>query len=75
VYAWRAEQEQQLRRETGEGMSEEQVVKFVDAYYPAYELFTEGVRQGVFVDKPGREGCKLRLVVGRDRSVVDSIVI
>jgi D-glycerate 3-kinase len=36
VYAWRAEQEAQLRRENGgEGMTAAQVVKFVDAYSPA----------------------------------------
>ncbi|KAK4158301.1 P-loop containing nucleoside triphosphate hydrolase protein [Chaetomidium leptoderma] len=73
VYAWRAEQEAQLRRERGGGMTEEQVVKFVDAYYPAYELFSEGVRRGVF--GPGREGCQLRVVVGRNRQVQESMVI
>jgi D-glycerate 3-kinase len=76
VYAWRAEQEAQLRRENGgEGMSEDQVVKFVDAYYPAYELFSDGVREGVFKGKRGREGCQLRVVVGRGREVVQSMVI
>jgi D-glycerate 3-kinase len=76
VYAWRAEQEAQLRRENGgEGMTEEQVVKFVDAYYPAYELFSDGVREGVFKGKRGREGCQLRVVVGRGREVVQSMVI
>jgi D-glycerate 3-kinase len=76
VYAWRAEQEAQLRRENGgEGMTEEQVVKFVDAYYPAYELFSAGVREGVFKGKRGREGCQLRVVVGRGREVVESMVI
>lgn len=75
VYSWRAEQEAQLRRETGSGMSEEQVEKFVDAYYPAYELFTDGVRRGVFEGREGREGCQLRVVVGRDRQVVESMVI
>lgn len=74
VYAWRAEQEAQLRREKGSGMSEAQVRRFVDAYYPAYELYTEGVRRGVFEGVPGREGCQLRVVVGRDRGVVESMV-
>jgi K+-sensing histidine kinase KdpD len=61
--------------DSGEGMSEEQVVKFVDAYYPAYELFSDGVREGVFKGKRGREGCQLRVVVGRGREVVESMVI
>ncbi|GAB1316715.1 hypothetical protein MFIFM68171_06925 [Madurella fahalii] len=73
VYAWRQEQEAQLRRERGAGMTDDQVIKFVDAYYPAYELFTDGIRAGIFL--PSRPGCQLRLVVGRDRSVQDKMVI
>lgn len=72
VYEWRLQQELQLRRERGIGMTDEQVVKFVDAYYPAYELFSDGVRNGVFLD---RRGCQLRLVVGQDRLVIDNIVM
>ncbi|KAJ4389687.1 hypothetical protein N0V93_007159 [Gnomoniopsis smithogilvyi] len=72
VYKWRLQQEQQLRRERGTGMTDEQVVKFVDAYYPAYELFSDGVRGGIFL---GRSGCQLRLVVGQDRLVIDKIII
>lgn len=72
VYEWRLEQEAQLRAERGTGMTDEQVVKFVDAYYPAYELFADGVRRGIFPDKPG---CQLRLVVGKDRAVKENIVI
>ena len=47
-------------------MTDEQVKEFVDGYYPAYELFTETLREGVFEDK----GRQLRLVVGQDRKVV-----
>jgi len=72
VYGWRLQQEAALRRERGAGMTDEQVVKFVDAYYPAYELFSDGVRRGIFPDRPG---CQLRLVVGKDRSVIDKIII
>jgi D-glycerate 3-kinase len=72
VYEWRLEQERELRRERGVGMSDEQVVKFVDAYYPAYELFSDGVRRGIF---PDRKGCQLRLVVGKDRGVKETIVL
>ncbi|KAJ8071629.1 hypothetical protein OCU04_001949 [Sclerotinia nivalis] len=74
VYEWRKEQEQALRREKGTGMTDEQVKEFVDAYYPAYELFLDGVRRGIFKGKqPGGEwdGKQLRLVVGKDRRVVD----
>lgn len=72
VYDWRLEQEVQLRREKGTGMTDEQVVKFVDAYYPAYELFSTKLRQGLFADKMR---CQLRLVVGKDRKVKQKIII
>ena len=34
--------------------------------YPAYELYTDELRAGLFPDQPG---CHLRLVLGRDRKV------
>lgn len=72
VYEWRLQQEHQMICERGMGMTDEQVVKFVDAYYPAYELFSDGVRSGIL---PHRPGCQLRLVVGKDRMVIDTIII
>jgi D-glycerate 3-kinase len=68
VYDWRLEQEAALRREKGSGMTDEQVIKFVDGYYPAYELFTQSLRSGIF-GKAATAGKQLRLVVGRDRRV------
>ena len=72
VYEWRLEQERQLREERGVGMTDEQVVSFVDAYYPAYELFSDSVKRGIFPDRPG---CQLRLVVGKDRGVKEHSII
>ncbi|ORY62984.1 D-glycerate 3-kinase [Pseudomassariella vexata] len=72
VYDWRLEQEVKLRQEKGAGMTDAQVVKFVDAYYPAYELFSDQLREGLF---EGRLGRQLRLVVGKDRKVKQKIVI
>jgi D-glycerate 3-kinase len=73
VYAWRQEQESALRREKGTGMTDDRVVAFVDGYYPAYELFVDAVRRGIFSDRfPGRQ---LRLIVGKDRRVKQSIII
>ncbi|TFB03677.1 putative kinase [Trichoderma ghanense] len=75
VYEWRLEQEEHLRLARGDpnaGMTKEQVIKFVDAYYPAYELYSEGLREGLFKDKPGAQ---LRMVVGRDRKVKQVIEI
>ncbi|KFX94212.1 hypothetical protein O988_06425 [Pseudogymnoascus sp. VKM F-3808] len=72
VYEWRLEQEAALRRACGRGMTDEEVRRFVDGYYPAYELFTDGVRTGVLREKG--EGRQLRLVVGRDRRVKNVII-
>ena len=116
VYTWRLEQEHNLWKSKGKGMSDEDVKKFVDGYYPAYELYTEGLRRGLFVsigdengdDIGARErekgnsaqergqgarsesrdrtqshdmsrsqtkGRQMRLVVDRDRKVVEVIMI
>lgn len=72
VYDWRLEQEVALKRDKGSGMTDEQVRRFVDGYYPAYELFTEGVRTGVLKGKGS--GRQLRLIVGRDRRVKDIVI-
>lgn len=39
VYKWRLEQEHALRSSTGEGMTDEEVEKFVDRYFPSYQLY------------------------------------
>jgi len=75
VYEWRQEQEEVLRREKGRGMSRAEVVRFVDGYYPAYELFTETLRDGLFGGLEGGKGRQLRLVVGRDRRVKEVIEV
>ncbi|KAK9242302.1 P-loop containing nucleoside triphosphate hydrolase protein [Lipomyces tetrasporus] len=71
VYKWRLQQESELREQTGRGMTDEQVNKFVDGYYPAYELFADTLRKGILKTK----GCQLRLVVKEDRMVQDIFVI
>ena len=75
VYDWRQQQERQLREERGAGMTADQVTKFVDAYYPAYELYSDGVRRGIFSGDPSKEGSQIRLVVGKDRGVLEKIVL
>lgn len=70
VYRWRLEQEHALREQKGSGMSDDEVKKFVDGYYPAYELYTDTLRQGVFAGQgPERKGAQMRLVVDQDRKV------
>jgi len=82
VYQWRLQQEKDLWEKKGSGMTDEQVRKFVDDYYPAYELYTDTLRSGVFRPAPEagvdhgsvqRRGRQLRLVVGEDRKVRDVI--
>jgi len=70
VYKWRLQQEAGLRAKKGAGMTDEQVKHFVDGYYPAYELFTETLRSGVFGTQEKDKGRQLRLVVGEDRKIV-----
>ncbi|KAJ1333493.1 D-glycerate 3-kinase [Microdochium nivale] len=72
VYDWRLEQEVKLRQAKGTGMTDDEVVRFVDAYYPAYELFCGKLRTGLFSEKPGAQ---LRIVVGQDRRVKQTIVL
>ncbi|KKK14896.1 hypothetical protein P175DRAFT_0558463 [Aspergillus ochraceoroseus IBT 24754] len=83
VYDWRQEQERSLRAAKGTGMTEEQVNRFVDGYYPSYELYTETLREGAFKPVPhsttasaspsGWQGRQLRLVVNKNRKVQEVI--
>ncbi|CAK4031965.1 related to ATP-binding, pantothenate kinase [Lecanosticta acicola] len=66
VYHWREEQEAAMRASKGTGMTQEQVVNFVNGYYPCYELYTDVLRNGIFGEEKGKQ---LRLVVGKDRKV------
>jgi len=76
VYKWRLEQEANLRASRGSGMTDEQVKHFVDGYYPAYELYTDTLRDGVFKDtKSNWQGRQLRLIVGEDRRVKEVVTI
>ncbi|KAK6433976.1 cystathionine beta-lyase [Oleoguttula sp. CCFEE 5521] len=84
VYEWRLQQEAAMRQVKGTGMSDKQVVDFVNGCvycylenvphhadscpdYPAYELYTAVLRDGIYSDK----GRQLRLVVDEQRKVVD----
>lgn len=74
VYTWRQQQEEHLREIMGDpkaGMTADEVITFVDGYYPGYELYTDTLRTGV-VGQPNRQ---LRLIVGKDRKVRQSIVL
>lgn len=72
VYQWREQQERVMRDTRGSGMTEDEVKRFVDGYYPAYELFTDRLRTGIF---DGVKGKQLRLVIGDDRRVDEIMTI
>ena len=76
-----------MRKEKGRGMSDEQVVNFIngckkfrsnrigresfadiEADYPAYELYTDVLRNGIFGSEKGKQ---LRLLVDKNRRVKD----
>jgi D-glycerate 3-kinase len=73
VYRWRLEQEHALRKSRDTGMSDEQVVSFVECYMPAYELYLDYLRQGFFNSLPPDERAQrghIRAVLGREREIV-----
>lgn len=39
VYKWRLEQEHALRSRQGQGMTDEEVKRFIDRYFPCYQLY------------------------------------
>ncbi|KAF3919461.1 hypothetical protein ABW21_db0204345 [Orbilia brochopaga] len=72
VYNWRLEQEHAMIKLKGTGMTDEQVVNFINGYIPGYELYLDHMREGV-VRKDG-DGSKrnLRIVMGKHRETVSS---
>ncbi|PWW74007.1 P-loop containing nucleoside triphosphate hydrolase protein [Tuber magnatum] len=67
VYDWRIQQEHGLISSRGSGMTDDQVIEFVNGYMPAYELYIDNLRRGCFKAK----GRQLRLVIGKDRNIVE----
>lgn len=71
AYQWRLQQEKALRESRGSGMTDDQVLEFVNGYYPAYELYTDGLRAGALKES----GRQLRLIIDRDRRVQEFVKI
>ena len=79
VYRWRQEAEAKMRAENnGQGMTDDEVIDFVNGYYTSYELYREGLRGTVF-KSPEQEnsyipGTKrfLSFVVNANRRVVSA---
>ena len=71
VYRWRLQQEKALKDSRGSGMEDGQVINFVNGYYPAYELYIDGLRAGA--TKGSHK--QLRIIIDRDRKVQDVVQI
>ncbi|KAM0186549.1 hypothetical protein ACHAPI_011628 [Fusarium lateritium] len=73
VYEWRLDQERALRKHKP-GMTDEQVIKFVKGYMPAYELFLERLQNENFfqVVKDGpAERKHVQVVLNKSREVIE----
>ncbi|KAF5586272.1 ATP-binding protein pantothenate kinase [Fusarium pseudoanthophilum] len=69
VYEWRLGQERALRQRKP-GMTDEQVIKFVKGYMPAYELFLERLQNENFFRGEGSgEKKHIQVVLDKDRTV------
>ena len=53
VYEWHIQQENALWQAKNQGMTNDEVVKIVKGYMPAYELYLDQLRSG-FVMRPDR---------------------
>lgn len=54
-------------------MTDEQVIDFVNGYYPAYELYLDGIRNGVLHGEAS--GRQLGLVVDKSRRVTQKFIL
>jgi len=79
VYKWRLEQEHCMKsRNGGRGMTDDQVISFVDCYIPGYVFFGDTVDNG-YTDEQGQtvlppwRGNALRIFIGAGREVVGTV--
>lgn len=71
VYEWRIQQEHALWQMKNQGMSDDEVVKFVKGYMPAYELYLDQLRGGFFRPCSGYETKgQLSVILDKERKVV-----
>lgn len=74
VYEWRIQQEHALRRKGNGGMSDDEVVRFVRGYMPAYELYLDQLRDGLFraglSQSRAEQKGQLRVVLDKERNIV-----
>ncbi|KDN62538.1 hypothetical protein CSUB01_02255 [Colletotrichum sublineola] len=71
VYHWRLDQEKALREKKGTGMTDAEVVRFVQGYMPAYELYLDKLaREPFFPEQDGRKKAHVHVVLDSDRNVL-----
>lgn len=68
VYKWRLQQEAGLRAKKGTAMTDAQVHKFVDGYFPAYELYSDELDRGVFGPTEAAEQRRKQMTLVIDES-------
>lgn len=71
VYEWRIQQEHALWQMKNQGMTDDEVVKFVKGYMPAYELYLDQLRDSFFGSRSGcEEKGQLSVIMDKERKVV-----
>ncbi|KAI8815061.1 hypothetical protein BJ742DRAFT_782208 [Cladochytrium replicatum] len=71
VYAWRTEQEQKGRAASGGGMTDDQVIGFVDRYMPAYAVYLPDLTEHPFFGD--RSVPHIQLYLDAERQVQDVV--
>lgn len=72
IYDWRGEQEEKLRQKKGEdcAMSPQQVIDFVNNYFPAYELYIDNLRKSFGSGSNTNQVKMLTLIIGKNRQIL-----
>ncbi|KAK1464946.1 hypothetical protein CMEL01_12301 [Colletotrichum melonis] len=71
VYHWRLDQERALREKKGAGMTDAEVVRFVQGYMPAYELYLERLtNESFFAQQDARRKAHVRVILDSNRKVL-----
>ncbi|KAH9229911.1 hypothetical protein K456DRAFT_56184 [Colletotrichum gloeosporioides 23] len=68
VYHWRLDQERALREKKGAGMTDAQVIRFVQGYMPAYELYLDRLTQESFFTEEKK--AHVRVILDSNRTVL-----
>ncbi|GKT43571.1 putative kinase mug58 [Colletotrichum spaethianum] len=71
VYHWRLDQERAMREKKRAGMTDAEVVRFVQGYMPAYELYLERLtHESFFPEQDGWKKCHVRVILDSNRKVL-----